>query len=263
MRSLLFALLDRWRSPLPSPDKVAWLGEWDYAHRGLHGPGLPENSPAAFAAAVAKGMGIECDVQRSQDGRAMVFHDATLERMTAEEGALDARSAAELGRIQLAGGSDTIPSLRQVLDQLGGKAPVLIEIKSSRSKAGGSRGRVSSLCLAVRRELEGYLGQAAVMSFDPRVVRWFAQHSPMTVRGLVVTEENSKTLAGMIRRRLSLWHARPDFLAYDIRDLPSRFALGQRKRGLPLLTWTVKSAEHRERAAEYTDAPIAEGAGVA
>ena len=84
----------------------------------------------------------------------------------------------------------------------------------------------------------------------------------MTVRGLVVTEDGAKTLAGMVKRRLSLWHARPDFLAYDIRDLPSRFAAAQRKRGLPLLTWTVRSAELRERAALYADAPIAEGAGV-
>lgn len=259
---MLFALLDRWRSPAPKPDKVGWLGEWEYAHRGLHGPGLPENSPAAFAAAMARGMGIECDVQRSQDGRAMVFHDATLDRMTGESGRVDGVSAAQLGTIQIAGGNDTIPSLRQMLDQIDGKVPVLIEVKSSRQKA-GSRGRVSSLCLAVRRELEGYQGQAAVMSFDPRVVRWFAEHSPMTVRGLVASEEDAKTLAGMVRRRLSLWHARPDFLAYDIRDLPSRFPLAQRKRGLPLLTWTVRSAEHRERAAEYTDGPIAEGAGVA
>ena len=259
---MLFARLDRWRSPPPRPDKVGWLGEWEYAHRGLHGPGLPENSPAAFAAALARGMGIECDVQRSQDGKAMVFHDATLERMTAESRRVDALSAAQLGAIQLAGGTDNIPSLRQVLDQIGGKAPVLIEVKSSR-KQGGSRGRVSALCLAVRRELEGYQGHVAVMSFDPRVVRWFAQHSPMTVRGLVVTEENGKTLPGIVRRRLSLWHARPDFLAYDIRDLPSRFAAAQRKRGLPLLTWTVKSAEHRERAQQHADAPIAEGAGVA
>lgn len=259
---MLFAPLDRWCSPAPSPGKVSWLGQWDYAHRGLHSPGVPENSPSAFAAALAKGMGIECDVQRSQDGRAMVFHDATLDRMTAENGRVDAMSAAQLGTIQLGGGNDTIPSLRQLLDLVGGKAPLLIEIKSAKTP-GGSRGRISSLCLAVRRELEGYRGPVAVMSFDPRVVRWFAQYSPMTVRGLVVSEEDAKALPGMIRRRLSLWHARPDFLAYDIRDLPSRFALGQRERGLPLLTWTVKSHEHRERALRYTDAPIAEGAGVA
>ena len=254
---MLFAPLDRWRSPPPKPAKVAWLAEWEYAHRGLHSAGVPENSPSAFAAAMAQGMGIECDVQRSRDGQAVVFHDAELDRLTGETGPLAARTSAELGRIALSGGEDAIPTLPQLLTQVGGKVPLLIEIKSPRH----SRTRVSALCLAVKRALEGYLGPHAIMSFDPRVVHWFAVHAPLTVRGLVVTEENGKTLPGMIKRRLSLWHARPDFLAYDIRNLPSRFAAAQRKRGLPVLTWTVRSAALRNRAALYADAPIAEGAG--
>lgn len=254
-----FAPIDRWRVPAPDPARVAWLGQWVFAHRGLHGPGVPENSPTAFAQAIARGLGIECDIQRSRDGQAMVFHDATLDRLTAETGPVAARSAAELGQIALAGSSDTIPTLRQLLDQVAGRVPLLIEIKSPRD----DHRRISALCLAVRRVLEGYLGAHAIMSFDPRVVRWFADHSPLTLRGLVVTEEDDKALPGMVRRRLALWHARPQFLAYDIRDLPSRFAAAQRARGLPVITWTVRSAEHRERAAAHADAPIAEGAGIA
>lgn len=253
-----FALLDRWLAPAPRADKIAWLDTVDYAHRGLHGAGVPENSPAAFAGAMARGMGIECDVQRTLDGQAVVFHDETLDRLTGESGALGERTAEELGRITLSGGVDTIPTLRKMLAQVDGKVPLLIEIKSARQ----GHARTSALCLAVRRVLEGYAGPHAIMSFDPRMVRWFAVHSPLTVRGLVVTEENDKALPGMIRRRLALWHARPDFLAYDVRDLPSRFAASQRRRGLPLLTWTVRSADLRERAARHADAPIAEGAGV-
>jgi glycerophosphoryl diester phosphodiesterase len=256
---LLFALPDRWLSPPPKPAKVAWLGQVDYAHRGLHSASAPENSPSAFAAAIAKGMGIECDVQRSRDGQAVVFHDAELDRLTAETGKLSARTASELGQIVLSGSADTIPALTQLLAQIGGKVPLLIEIKSPRH----GRNHIGALCLAVKRAIEGYLGPHAIMSFDPRAVRWFAEHSPMTVRGLVVTEEHGKTLPGMIKRRLSLWHAKPDFLAYDIRDLPSRFAAAQRQRGLPLLTWTVRTEELRERALAHADAPIAEGAGVA
>lgn len=258
MRLLLFASLDHWRSPPPRPSRVEWLGQWSYAHRGLHSPGVPENGPSAFAAAITRGMGIECDIRRSSDGQAIVFHDETLDRLTGETGLVAQRSAGELAKIVLAGSADQIPTLRQLLSQVAGQVPLLIEIKSERSQ---SR-RVSAMCLAVRRELEGYTGAHAIMSFDPRVVRWFADHSKLTLRGLVVTEEDDKALPGMIRRRLSLWHARPDFLAYDIRDLPSRFAAGQRRRGLPVLTWTVRSAEHLERAAEHADAPIAEAAGV-
>ncbi len=255
---MLFAALDRWRALPPEPARVAWLGQWRYAHRGLHGAGIPENSASAFASAIERGMGIECDIQRSADGQAMVFHDDELARLTAETGPVAQHNASVLGKIVLAGSDDTIPTLRQLLDRVAGQVPILIEIKSSRN-AGR---RVGAICLAVRRALEGYRGFHAIMSFDPRVVSWFAEHSPLTLRGLVVSEEDDKALPGMIRRRLWLWHARPHFLAYDVRDLPSRFAAAQRKRGLPLLTWTVRSPDLAERAAEHADAPIAEGAGV-
>jgi len=236
---------------------VAWVGEHDYAHRGLHGAGFAENSLAAFRAAIARGLGIECDIQRSRDGQAMVFHDWRLDRLTAESGEVSRLGAEQLSRIALTGGSESIPTLRQVLNEVAGRVPILIEIKSRRQD------RIAALCLAVRRVLEGYTGAHAVMSFDPRVSRWYHRHSPHTVRGLVVSEGEDRALPGKIRRRLALWHARPDFLAYDVRDLPSRFAAAQRARGLPLATWTVRSAEHRERAARYADGDIAEGEGIA
>lgn len=255
---MLFTLIDGWAAPPPGPERVQWLREWSYAHRGLHRVGIPENSLAAAAGAIAAGLGIECDVQKSRDGEPMVFHDWELDRLTGEKGAVGARTASELAAIGLSGGDgERIPALRDLLALVDRQVPLLIEIKSKRER------RPAPLCLAVRRALEGYAGRVAVMSFDPRVSRWFATHAPHIVRGLVVTEENERSFAGLMRRRAWLWHARPDFLAYDVRDLPSRFALAQRKRGLPLLTWTVRNAELRERAEKYADAPIAEGAGVA
>lgn len=252
----LLAPLDRWRAPPPAPRKVSWIAGTTFAHRGLHGPGAPENSLAAFERAIARGLGIELDVQRSGDGQAMVFHDWELDRLTGESGPVARRSAEQLGALRLAGTGQCIPTLRQVLDLVAGRVPVLIEIKSRREA------RATALCLPVRRTLEGYRGPHAAMSFDPRVSGWFASHSPLTTRGLVVTEGDDKALPGRLRRHLALWTARPDFLAYDVRDLPSRFAAAQRARGIPVATWTVRSAEHRERAAGHADAPIAEGAGV-
>lgn len=251
-----FAPLDRWLAPPSERTRTGWLGQATYAHRGLHGGGRVENSPSAFAAAIDHGLGIECDVQRSRDGQAMVFHDWELDRLTAESGAVKARDAADLGLIALGSTGDTIPTLTQLLALVGGRVPLLIEIKSRREV------RFAPLCFAVRRALEGYRGRVAVMSFDPRAVRWFARHAPHIVRGLVVTEEGRRTLSGRFRRHLSLWQARAEFLAYDIRDLPSRFALAQRRRGLPLLTWTVRSEELAERARVHADAAIAEGAGL-
>lgn len=253
-----FGLLDRWRAPAPAPAKVGWMGAVTYAHRGLHGPDVPENSPSAFAAAIAHGLGIECDIQPSRDGQAMVFHDDTLDRLTAVRGPVAGQTAAQLGAIALTGSTDTIPTLRQLLDQVGGTVPLLIELKSDH----GLFSRIAPICAAVHGELKRYAGPHAVMSFDPRIVRWFARHAPQTVRGLVMTEEDDRGMVGILRRHLWLWHARPDFLAYDVRDLPSRFAGAQRARGLPVLTWTVRSAELRARAVRHADAPIAEGAGV-
>lgn len=254
---LPYALLDRWLAPAPRKEQVGWLRGKTYAHRGLHGPLAPENSPAAFAAAISRGFGIECDVQRSSDGQAVVFHDWTLERLTSEAGAVIDRSAAQLGKLLLTGGNDTIPTLRQLLDQVAGQVPLLIEVKSRRDL------RVAPLCLAVRRVLEGYRGEVAVMSFDPRVSRWFHRYSPRIVHGLVVTEDGKRTLFARTKRHWSLWLGKPQFLAYDVRDLPSRLAASQRRRGLPVLTWTVRDAELLERAGDYADAPIAEGAGIA
>lgn len=253
----LLSPLDRWLAPAPRESRVGWLIGARFAHRGLHGDGVPENSPSAFAAAMARGWGIECDVQKSSDDQAMVFHDFDLDRLTGESGPVNVRSGAQLAAITLSGSADTIPSLRALLDQVAGSVPLLIEIKSKRERP------VPAICLAVRRALEGYRGHHAIMSFDPRVGAWFARHAPLTPRGLVVTEENDKALPGRLRRHLWLWLAKPDFLAYDIRDLPSRFAASQRGRGLPVATWTVRSAEQRERAADHADAPIAEGPGVA
>ena len=253
----MLSSLDRWLAPAPDPARTGWLRQWTYAHRGLHGPAAVENSPSAFAGAVAAGLGIECDVQRSADGRAIVFHDRELDRLTAESGPVAARSVAELPRIALCGSNDTIPTLRDLLEQVAGRVPLLIELKTSRERP------VSPLCRAVLRDLEDFRGPHAVMGFDPRVCHWFAGHAPGTLRGLVVSEENARTLSGAVKRHLALWRARPDFLAYDLRDLPSGFAAAQRARGVPLLTWTVSSEDALSRALQHADGAIAEGNGVA
>ena len=257
MLYLLSILLDRLLAPPPQAEKVAWLKGVTYAHRGLHGPGRPENALSAFAAAIEAGYGIECDVQRSSDGQAMVFHDWELDRLTAETGLVIERSAAKLSQIKLIGNDeDLIPTLRDLLDLVAGRVPLLIEVKTRPST------RIPAICLAVRRMLEGYRGPVAVMSFDPRVSRWFARHSSHIVRGLVMMEEGSRTLFARTRRHMMLWQAKPDFLAYDITDMPSRFAGSQRKRGFPVLTWTVNTPELLERALKHGDGPIAEAAGV-
>ncbi|XHS02752.1 phosphodiesterase [Sphingomonas sp. DBB INV C78] len=238
--------------PSGRPDsRAAFLKGRRYAHRGLHGAGLVENSQAAFRAAIANGDGIELDVQESRDGQAIVFHDYTLHRLTAETGPLADRTAAELAQIQLSNTAEGLSSLNQTLNLIAGRAPLLIEIKSRERTP-------ARLCAAVRDALADYAGPVAVMSFNPQAARWFATHAPHIVRGLVVTEEGKKSFRGWWERHLALWRARPDFLAYDVRDLPSRFAAAARAAGLPVLSWTVRSPADEATVALHADAPIYE-----
>jgi len=235
--------------------RFAFLSAQDYAHRGLHGgvAGLTENSLPAFAAALAGGCGAECDVRLSADGVVYVFHDAALDRLTGATGRFSERMAVELDHIQLNGKGGPIPRLSALLDLMAGKQPLLIEIKIDGVEP------VGPLCSAVRDDLAGYKGPVAIMSFDPRVSRWFATHAANVVRGLVVTEEDEKGWWGRMKRSLALRHADPDFLAYDIRDLPSRFAARARAKGLLVLSWTVRRPEHWQTVRENADAAIFEG----
>lgn len=221
-----------------------------FAHRGLHGGGIVENSLSAFRAAIAAGHGIELDVQASADGEAIVFHDYELDRLAGRSGRLAELDATAIGAIQLTGTDEAIPSLAQTLELIDGKAPLLIEVKSP--------GRhVDALSRAVARAIAGYKGPVAVMSFNPEIGRWFAEHEPQVLRGLVVTEAG-KRWRGRLTRRLALWRSRADFLAYDIRDLPSRFASAQRAKGLKVATWTCRSDAQRATAAAHADQIIYE-----
>ena len=241
----------------PDPARVGWLGEWTYAHRGLHGPGVPENSIAAFAGAVDRGMGIECDIQRSRDGVAMLVHDWELDRLTAVSGPLADHSAEELAQISFLDSEHKLARLEDLLELVDGKVPLLIEIKSRR------RYDVEKSCAAVRDALADYDGPCAVMSFDPRVSRWYRRNAPAIVQGLVMREDEHGHTQTPMSRRMALAIARPEFLAYHVAALPNPMVAGLREAGLPVLTWTVNSLELLERASHHADAPIAEGEGVA
>jgi glycerophosphoryl diester phosphodiesterase len=223
------------------------------AHRGLHGRGRVENSRAAFIAAIRKGHGIELDVQASSDGHAFVFHDYELDRLTDESGEVAHRTSAELRQIRLKDSEETIPTLVEILELVASRVPLLIEVKAPDR-------HVTPLCLSVLHALEGYRGPAGVMSFNPEVVRWFAAHAPRITRGLVVTESDKGRLRGWMERRLALWRGQPDFLAYDVRDFPSRFASKARSRGLPVFTWTVRNAKQAKIGRTNADQIIYEAA---
>jgi glycerophosphoryl diester phosphodiesterase len=234
-----------------------WLTQWEYAHRGLHSPGVPENSRAAAEAAIAADMGIECDVQMSRDNVPLVFHDWELERLTKERGKVVSRPAEDLCRIPLMETGQTIWRLADLLELVAGRVPILVEIKAQPHLS------LAEACTAINMALSAYDGPVAVMSFDLRVGEWFAKHAPGRVRGLVITDTLDHGYRSVWRNPHALERAAPDFLAGDVRDLPNAITGLWRETGRPLLTWTVRSPETRQRGLAAADALIAEGAGLA
>ena len=239
---------------------MRWLENVPVAHRGLHDirSGIAENTLSAFRAAIRRGYAIECDVGLSADGVPVVFHDDGLERLTGRAGALESLDAGDLARLPVLGTADTVPSLATLLDLVAGRVPLLIELKSGR----GRRGRLEP---AVARLLSAYRGPAAIQSFDPAMVTWYRRNAPEVARGQISMNyalDREESVAPAMRAplgHLAFWNeALPDFVAYDIEGLPNWAVARHRRRGVPVLAWTVRTASQRVRAAMHADNVIFE-----
>ncbi|HZP08634.1 glycerophosphodiester phosphodiesterase family protein [Methyloceanibacter sp.] len=242
--------------------ELYWLRR-PIAHRGLHhaSRGIIENSASSIAAAMGRGYAVEVDLQCAADRVPVVFHDETLDRLTPESGPVAARTAEALTAIPLRGSKDRILSLPALLDLVNGHVPLLIEVKSTWTREGKYEANVALL-------LASYPGPVAVMSFDPYCVAAFKEMAPALPRGLISERFSDRdywpdlTLwqRFAMRNLLTSAIARPHFIAYDIRALPALAPfIAQTLFGLPLLTWTVRTKEERERALRYADAMIFEG----
>jgi glycerophosphoryl diester phosphodiesterase len=244
------------------PD-LGWLIARPVAHRGLHDAqnGIIENTASAFGAAIAGNYGIECDLQVSADGEAMVYHDDALGRLTEGAGRLAAMAAAALKRVAFKGTADHMITLGELCDLVAGRATLVIELKSRFD--GDLR-----LAARVAEVLAGYAGPAAVMSFDPAPVAMLRERAPTLTRGIVAESHYQHRhwtdLPAASRRMMRYFtHAgstRPQFIAYAVKDLPATIPfLARRVFGLPLLAWTVRDAQDRLRAERYADQMIFEG----
>ena len=240
-----------------------WLVARPVAHRGLHdaAAGIIENTPSAFKAAVAANYAIECDIQISADGEAMVFHDHTLDRLTEASGRVDAFTAAELKRVAFRATADRMITLGELCDLAAGQAALFVEIKS----------RFDGDLRPVTRAAEvlaGYSGHAALMSFDPAPIAALQTLAPRLPRGIVAerrsTHSEGNPLPARTKHALAYFHralrSRPQFIAYSVADLPSAIPwLARNLLRVPLLTWTVRTDVDRKRAARYADQMIFEG----
>lgn len=239
---LLFAawlLMAKPRHRRPEAEQYARVR---YAHRGLHGNGVPENSCTAFRLAVEAGYGIELDLQTTKDGEVVVFHDGTMKRMCGESvsGGVSDYTLAELSEMRLAETDEKIPTFAEVLALVGGKVPLCIEIKND-----GDGIDTVRRALALLAEYEG---RYCIESFNPLIIRYVKKHAPHIVRGVLSQrffkhKEYRKPLYFLLGILALNFLAKPDFIAFnghDAASLPLRYA---RKCGAYTLAWTVASEE--------------------
>ncbi|MFC0219186.1 glycerophosphodiester phosphodiesterase family protein [Pseudochelatococcus lubricantis] len=239
-----------------------WLAARPVAHRGLHDAalGVVENTPTAGQVAARAGFAIECDVQLSADGEAVVFHDFTLDRLTTGQGRVDDLSVAELAALSYKGSTDRIVTLDAYLDLIGGRVPLIVEIKS---RFDGDLRLTRRTADIVNRRSE----PVALMSFDPDVVEALRALAPDRPRGVVAEaaythgewQELSDEQRHELTNFLHIDRSRPDFIAWHVKDLPHTTPALARHFGLPVLTWTVRSPDDREAAARFADQIIFEG----
>lgn len=224
-----------------------------FAHRGLHGPQVRENSLAAFEAAIAEGAAIELDVLLSYDDVPLVLHGREdLIRFGTEDyrDPSEPLLAREAGRI-LPDGFPLAPTLEQALGLIGGRVPVLVEVKAPLDRIS----RPGFIARQVCAVLAHYPGPAAVMSFHPFVPNWLSRHAPQIRRGLVLAAD-----CPAIERRWRMLWARPQFLAVEVAALGNPWVTRARRR-MPVYSWTVRSPEQRKQAEVHADAAIWEGDG--
>lgn len=231
----------------------SWLVETPIAHRGLHDKNAPENSIPAFAKAIENGYAIELDVQMLSDGTVVVFHDNSLSRLTNNDGYIKFLRKEDLEMLTLNGSNEHIPTLDEVLKFVDGKVPLLIEIKNG-EKVGKLENKVIEM-------LKTYKGQFAIQSFNPFVLQYFHKHAPDILRGQLSSffkKEKLPFFQKYFLKRLSLCKkvSHPDFISYDIKNLPNRFV--HKFKDKPLLAWTVKNQSEYMRVVKYCDNVIFE-----
>jgi len=240
-----------------------WLTARPVAHRGLHdrARGIIENMPGAALAAIDGNFAIECDIQLTADGEAMVHHDDALGRLTEGSGVLLGLTSQALKAVTFRDTPERMMSLGDLCALVGGRVPIVIELKGHFD---GDR----KLVRRMAEVLASYAGPVAAMSFDPDQVKALRETLPELPRGIVAQRLYSEadwpeaTLAqrkGM-RHLKHAFRTRPHFVAYWVNDLPAPAPwIARHVFGLPLLTWTVRTPEQRERAVRCADQMIFEG----
>ena len=240
---------------------VEFLTAHPIAHRGLHdiNKGVVENTASAFAAAIAGGYAIECDLQLTRDGKAVVIHDEHLERLTDGHGMVKDLTADEVKQLIIRNSTDRVQTLPELLAQVKGQVPLVIELKSHWDSD-------EKLAISAVEQLKDYTGPYCLMSFDPDVIAAVRRIAPHVIRGIVAeraTDSYYNTLPLPKQTELRTFshvvRTRPDFVSFYFEELPWAPITALRASGMPVITWTIRSPEQAVIALRCSDQITFEG----
>lgn len=234
-----------------SEDKISWIKETPIAHRGLHTKDIPENSLSAFENALKNNYAIELDVQFTKDKEVVVFHDENLKRMTNDTRNIEDVNYDELKNLRLGNTNEIIPTLEEVLELVDSKVAILIEIKDCKDYI--------ELSEKTYEILKGYEGNYAIQSFNPFILEWYKNNASEVIRGQLsgTFTEGSESLNSfekfVLKNMLLNFKSKPNYIGYDLEGIPKSKLESLRKKGVPIIVWTVKNKEDMEKAYKYSD----------
>lgn len=234
-----------------SEDKISWIKETPIAHRGLHTKDIPENSLSAFENALKNNYAIELDVQFTKDKEVVVFHDENLKRMTNDTRNIEDVNYDELKNLRLDNTNEIIPTLEEVLELVDSKVAILIEIKDCKDYI--------ELSEKTYEILKGYEGNYAIQSFNPFILEWYKNNASEVIRGQLsgTFTEGSESLNSFekfaLKNMLLNFKSKPNYIGYDLEGIPKSKLESLRKKGVPIIVWTVKNKEDMEKAYKYSD----------
>lgn len=234
-----------------SEDKISWIKETPIAHRGLHTKDIPENSLSAFENALKNNYAIELDVQFTKDKEVVVFHDENLKRITNDTRNIEDVNYDELKNLRLDNTNEIIPTLEEVLELVDSKVAILIEIKDCKDYI--------ELSEKTYEILKGYEGNYAIQSFNPFILEWYKNNASEVVRGQLsgTFTEGSESLNSfekfVLKNMLLNFKSKPNYIGYELEGIPKSKLESLRKKGVPIIVWTVKNKEDMEKAYKYSD----------
>jgi len=220
------------------------------AHRGIHNNlNIPENSIKAFQKALDKNLPIELDIHILKDNTLIVFHDDNLKRMTGINENIKDYTYNELNKLKLLNTNYKIPTLKEVLELVNGKVPIIIELKNDK--------RTNKMCNELVNELKNYKGEFIIQSFYPSIINWFKKNKPEYIRGLLISNNyKNKLTKFLIKTKLLLKYTSPNFLSVSKNILNNKKIQRERHKGTPVFVWTIKNKDEINNLKNKADAFI-------